>query len=134
MGDPKVKIFVLSHTQARQNALRAVAEAPEGYEVRIAEKRRSLDQNAHLWAVLTDISQQVEWHGQFLSPEDWKHILTAGLKREQRMAPGVNGGWVVLGLSTSKMTKSEFSELLELAYAFGSEKGVHFELSQQETA
>lgn len=129
-----MKVFVLSHTQARQNALRAVSEAPEGYEVRIAEKRRSLDQNAHLWAVLTDISQQVEWHGQFLSPEDWKHILTAGLKREQRMAPGINGGWVVLGLSTSKMTKSEFSELLELAYAFGSEKGVHFELSQSETA
>jgi hypothetical protein len=129
-----MKVFVLSHQQARQNALIAVAEAPEGYEVRISEKRRSLDQNAHLWAVLTDISQQVEWHGQFLSPEDWKHILTAGLKREQRMAPGINGGWVVLGLSTSKMTKSEFSDLLELAYAFGSEKGVHFELSQQETA
>jgi hypothetical protein len=129
-----MKLFVLSHQQARQNALRAVAEAPEGYEVRIAERRRSLDQNAHLWAVLTDISNQVDWYGQKLSPEDWKHILTAGLKREQRMAPGINGGWVVLGLSTSKMTKSEFSELLELAYAFGAEKGVEFELSQQETA
>ena len=129
-----MKLFVLAHQQARQNALRAVAEAPEGYEVRISEKRRSLDQNAHLWAVLTDIANQVEWHGQHLSPEDWKHILTAGLKREQRMAPGINGGWVVLGLSTSKMTKSEFSELLELAYAFGAEKGVQFELPQQEVA
>jgi hypothetical protein len=129
-----MKLFVLSHPQARQNALRAVAEAPEGYEVRIAERRRSLDQNAHLWAVLTDISNQVDWHGQKLSPEDWKSILTAGLKKEQRMAPGISGGWVVLGISTSKMTKSEFSELLELAYAFGAEKGVQFELSQHEAA
>jgi hypothetical protein len=129
-----MKLFVLSHQQARQNALRAVAEAPEGYEVRISEKKRSLDQNAHLWAILTDISQQVDWYGQKLSPEDWKHVLTAGLKREQRMAPGINGGWVVLGVSTSKMTKGEFSELLELAYAFGAEKGVHFELPQQEVA
>ena len=129
-----MKLFILSHPQARQNALRAVAEAPEGYEVRIAERRRSLDQNAHLWAVLTDISNQVDWHGQKLSPEDWKSILTAGLKKEQRMAPGINGGWVVLGLSTSKMTKSEFSELLELSYAFGAEKGVQFELSQHEAA
>ena len=129
-----MRLFVLSHQIARQNAIRAVSEAPEGYEVRITEKRRSLDQNAHLWAVLTDIANQVEWHGQKLSPEDWKHILTAGLKREQRMAPGINGGWVVLGTSTSKMTKSEFSELLELAYAFGAEKGVQFELPQQETA
>ena len=122
-----MKVFILSHQQARQNAIREVSEAPEGYEVRIGEKRRSLDQNAHLWAVLTDISQQVEWHGQYLSSEDWKHILSAGLKKEQRMAPGINGGWVVLGLSTSKMTKSEFSDLLELAYAFGAEKGVQFE-------
>jgi len=28
-----MKLFVLAHQQARQNALRAVAEAPEGYEV-----------------------------------------------------------------------------------------------------
>jgi hypothetical protein len=129
-----MKVFVLSHPQARQNALQAVSEAPEGYEVRIKERTRSLDQNAALWAVLTDISNQVVWHGQKLSPEDWKHILTAGLKREQRMAPGINGGWVVLGLSTSKMTKSEFSDLLELAHAFGAEQGVRFELPQPETA
>ena len=128
-----MKVFILSHAQARQNAIREVSQAPEGHEVRIAEKRRSLDQNAHLWAVLTDISQQVEGHGQYLSSEDWKHILSAGLKKEQRMAPGINGGWVVLGLSTSKMTKSEFSDLLELAYAFGIEKGVKF-VQEQETA
>jgi hypothetical protein len=129
-----MRLFVLSHPQARQNALQAVSEAPEGYEVRIKERTRSLDQNAALWAVLTDISNQVNWHGQKLSPEDWKHILTAGLKREQRMAPGISGGWVVLGLSTSKMTKSEFSDLLELAHAFGAEQGVRFELPQPETA
>jgi hypothetical protein len=129
-----MRLFVLSHPQARQNALQAVSEAPEGYEVRIKERTRSLDQNAALWAVLTDISNQVVWHGQKLSPEDWKHILTAGLKREQRMAPGISGGWVVLGLSTSKMTKSEFSDLLELAHAFGAEQGVRFELPQPETA
>jgi hypothetical protein len=129
-----VRLFILSHPQARQNALQAVSEAPEGYEVRIKERTRSLDQNAALWAVLTDISNQVVWHGQKLSPEDWKHILTAGLKREQRMAPGISGGWVVLGLSTSKMTKSEFSDLLELAHAFGAEQGVRFELPQPETA
>ena len=119
-------MFVLSHQQARENAIRAVSEAPEGYEVRISEKRRSLDQNAHLWAILTDIANQVIWHGQKLTPEDWKHILTAALKRDQRMAPGISGGWVLLGQSTRQMTKQEFSDLLELALAFGAEKGVKF--------
>lgn len=32
----------------------------------------------------------------------------------------------MLGLSTSKMTKEEMSELLELAMAFGAQKGVVF--------
>lgn len=123
-------IFVLSHQQARQNAVKAVSEAPEGYEVKIGPKKRSLDQNAHLWATLTDIANQVEWHGQKLSPEDWKHILTAALKREQRMAPGISGGWVLLGQSTSQMNKKEFSDLLELAFAFGAEKGVKFNEQQ----
>jgi hypothetical protein len=121
-----MKIFVLSHEEARRRAIQAVSEAPEGYEVKIGPKKRSLDQNAALWAALTDISHQVEWHGQKLSPEDWKHILTAGLRREQRMAPGISGGWVLLGQSTSQMNKQEFSDLLELAFAFGIEKGVKF--------
>jgi hypothetical protein len=126
MGIFNMKIFILSHEQARQNALRAVSEAPEGYEVRISEKRRSLDQNAHLWAILTEIANQVIWHGQKLTSEDWKHILTAALKRDQRMAPGISGGWVLLGQSTRQMTKQEFSDLLDLALAFGVEKGVKF--------
>jgi hypothetical protein len=38
----------------------------------------------------------------------------------------VDGGFVVLGSSTSKMTKGEMSELIELAYAFGATHGVEF--------
>jgi hypothetical protein len=40
--------------------------------------------------------------------------------------PGLDGGFVVCGQSTSKMTKSEFSELLELIAAFGANNGVKF--------
>jgi len=129
-----MKIFILSHDKARTNALQAVKNAPDGYEVKISEKTRSKDQNAHLWAILTDISEQVEWHGQKLSSTDWKHILSASLSKEQRMAPGINGGFVLLGRATSKMSKSEFSDLLELAYAFGAEHDVTFHVSQSEAA
>ena len=75
--------------------------------------------------MLTDISQQVEWHGVRLSPEDWKHVFTASLK-QQRAVPGLDGGFVVLGQSTSKMTKAEMSELQELMAAFGAEREVIF--------
>lgn len=94
-------------------------------ELTIRKQKRSLDQNAKLWACLTDISRQVDWYGEKLTPDDWKTMLTAIL-RKQKAVPGIDGGFVVLGMSTSKMTKEEMSELLELAMAFGADKGVVF--------
>ncbi len=119
------RTFHLVHKQARQRALEAIHDAPDGYVVTIHEPTRNLEQNAALWAALSDISKQVEWYGQRLTPEEWKDVFTASLKR-QKVVPGLDGGFVVCGLSTSKMGKSEFSQLLDLAYAFGAEKEVKF--------
>lgn len=120
------RIFIMSHDQARANAVQAVKEAPEGYAVSISEPTRSLEQNARLWASLTDISEQVEWYGKRLTAEDWKHIFSSNLKRMD-VVPNLDGtGFVALGLSTSKMSKKELSDLLELIYSFGAERGVVF--------
>jgi hypothetical protein len=94
-------------------------------EVEIRPERRNTEQNSLMWATLSEIARQVDWHGQHLSKEEWKDVLSASLKR-QKVVPGVDGGFVVLGSSTSKMTKGEMSELIELAYAFGATHGVEF--------
>ena len=91
----------------------------------IKPSTRSLEQNARLWVMLTDISKQVDWYGRKLSPDDWKHVFSAALKK-QDVVPGLDGGFVVLGLSTSKMTKAEMCDLQTLMEAFGAEKGVRF--------
>lgn len=96
--------------------------------LRLGRERRSLDQNAKLWPMLEDIAKQVEWmvDGQMqrLSKEEWKDILTAGVKKHQRVAAGVEGGFVMLGAHTSRMNKREFSALIEFIYWFGTEKEV----------
>ena len=89
----------------------------------IEEQKRSTEQNALLWSVLSDLAKQVQWHSEKLTKEEYKDLLTAGLKK-QRAIPGIDGGFVVLGSSTSKMTKAEMSELITLAHAFGDERGV----------
>jgi len=94
-------------------------------QVTVRKEKRSNEQNKKMWAALSDIANQVEWYGEKLTPEDWKTMLTASL-RKQKAVPGIEGGFVVLGLSTSKMTREEMSELLELAIAFGADKGVMF--------
>ena len=103
----------------------AVKQAPDGYRVEIKPATRSLEQNARMWAMLTDLADQVVWHGQKLTAENWKDVLTAGLKRQQ-VVPGIDGGFVVLGTSTRKMTKPEMAELIEFITAFGTQQGVVF--------
>lgn len=105
--------------------LKANLQAEKKFVLEVREKTRSIAQNKRLWAMLTDISQQVDWYGQKLSPEDWKNVFSASLKK-QCAVPGIDGGFVVLGQSTSKMTIAEMSELQTLMEAFVVEQGVKF--------
>jgi len=121
------RIFVLSHNEARQRAKDFVGIAPEGWVVEFKPATRSLEQNAKLWASLTDVSKQVVWHGRKLTAEEWKFVFSSAIKK-QEVVPNIDGtGFVVLGQSTSKMTKSEMSELLELIQEFGAQHNVKFE-------
>ena len=119
-------VFYLRSPAIRQRVCDAVQSAPDGMRVEIKEAKRSLDQNAKLWPMLQDISAQVEWYGTMLSPDDWKDMFTASL-RKARVVPGIDEGtFVVLGLHTSDMSRREFSDLIELIYAFGSERNVQW--------
>jgi hypothetical protein len=97
----------------------------------ISEETRTLEQNSRMWAMLGEVSRQVDWYGQKLDPEDWKHVFTAALKK-QRTVPGIDGGFVVLGQSTKKMSKAELGELMELIEAFGAQRGVRFATAEPE--
>lgn len=93
--------------------------------VSVKPETRSSAQNNRLWAMLGEIAAQVEWHGRKLSDTEWKHVFSAALKR-QDVVPGLDGGFVVLGQSTSKMSVKEMCELQELMTAFGIQHNVKF--------
>jgi len=82
-----------------------------------------------MWANLSDLANQVNWHGHKLTKDEWKDVLTAALKR-QKVVPGIDGGFVVLGYSTRNMEVAEMNELIELSYAFGSQQGVKFSANE----
>ena len=119
------KVFILAHDTARKLAAAWVMNAPEGHVVEIKPPTRSLMQNSRLWPMLAEVSIQVVWHGRKLTPEEWKIVFSASLKR-QDVVPGLDGGFVAMGISTSKMTKKEFSDLMTLIEAFGAQNGVKF--------
>ena len=99
----------------------------------VRPEKRSDAQNRRLWAMLADISAQVDWYGQKLTSEEWKDVFSASLKRT-KVVPGLDGGFVVCGQSTSKMTIAEMCELQELMEAFGAQKGVRFTCPEVECA
>lgn len=105
--------------------MKAALMAGHRLTMEVKPETRSLAQNRRLWAMLTDISEQVNWYGQKLTPDEWKDVMSAALKK-QKVVPGIDGGFVVLGLRTSKMTKAEMTELQELMAAFGTERGVQW--------
>jgi len=114
---------------------RWAANVKVGTIVEFAEgPKRTSEQNDRLWAMLGDVSRQVDWYGQKLSDSDWKDVFTASI-RKLRVVPGIDAGsFIPLGMRTSKMRKSEMSDLLELIAAFGAERGVVFHDQQEQAA
>ena len=111
----------------REKAARWIEQAPAGTRVVFKESKRTTDQNSKLWASLTDVATQLHWHGQKLTPDDWKILFLDALNREMKPVPRIDGkGFVNLGRSSSNLSKAEFSELLELIVAFGANHGVVF--------
>jgi hypothetical protein len=113
----------------RQHIISTIQQLPANpskpYQIIIQEDTRSLAQNRMLWSCLNDVSSQVVWYGRKMAPESWKHVFSASLKKQDTV-PGIDGGFVVLGQSTSKMRVSEMRDLITLIHAFGANHNVTF--------
>lgn len=119
----------------RLKAQRLLAECPIGTRVEFKVAKRSMAQNDRMWAMLTELASQLTWHGKKLRADDWKLVMLDGLKRELQIVPNIDGtGFVNLGRSSSDLSKSEMSELIELIKAFGAQHGVEFKDDAEQAA
>lgn len=113
----------------RRRAAKWCEKAPNGYRVEFKQEKRSLDQNAKLWACLSDVASQKEHYGKKYPTEVWKCLFMHALGREIQFIPSLDQGktdFLPLGLSSSDLSKAEMSELLEFIHAWGAENGVVF--------
>ena len=121
------RYLVLSMPSIREKAHQWIDDAPDWTRVVFKEPKRTLPQSDKMWAMLTEVREQVRHHGQMLSTNDWKLIFLDGLKREMRLVPNLeNTGFVALNNSSSDLSVSEMSDLIELIYAWGAQHGVSF--------
>ena len=88
---------------------------------------RNETQNARLHAAIRDISRQLNWAGQSWDEKDWKILIMAS-KYGQTVGPNVFGHGLVImnNRRSSKLKKTEMSELLSEVMAFGDANNVRF--------
>ncbi len=115
-----------------RSVLPRITEALQaGQRLRLTVKRetRSLEQNALLHALLTDISKRVEWAGAKRDAEVWKRLLTAAWLRARgepiEYLPALDGcGIDLVFRRTSRLTVPELSELIEYIHAWMVDQGL----------
>lgn len=119
--------LILYGQREREKAFEWIAKAPDLSRITFSGPKRSIPQNDKLHALLTDISEQVLYHGQKVDVDSLKLVFLDGLKREVRLLPNLdNNGFVDVGRHTSHLDRESMSQLIELVYAWGAQHGVVF--------
>lgn len=119
--------LVLVSPEIRQRAVHWVERLPEGTRVDFKAPKRSLEQNARLWAMLTDVATQKEHAGRKYTPDQWKVLFMHACGREVQFLPALNEPtFIPWGQSSSDLSKGEMTELIEFIHAWGAENGVVF--------
>lgn len=116
---------ILASAMQRGLAKRLIDEAPAGCVVSIALPKRTLDQNARMWAMLSDISRAAP-DGRKRTPEVWKTLFMHALGHETRFEMGLNGEPFPVGFRSSRLNKSQMADLITFISEYGDRHGVEW--------
>lgn len=118
---------------ARSRAKRMIENVPSGFVVNISEPTRTNDQNALMWALLSDVSR-AKPEGRKLTPKVWKTLFMHSLDHEIRFEQALDGkGMVPIDYSTSRLSKDRMSELIECILEYGARHAVQWSEPQRDT-
>lgn len=118
-------IRLVSH-ETRKRAHMLIERAPDGAVVNIQEAGRTLDQNAKLWACISDVSR-AKPDGRSYPVEVWKALFMAEAGFKPIFEPSLDGqGVIPIGYKSSRLNKREFADLLTCVLAYGDQHGVQW--------
>ncbi len=117
--------FSVTTEAQRSTCLQHVSKRELGFWVTAYDKLRTVPQNDRLHPLIRPIANNLVWHGQKLSVDDWKLVFMDALNREMRVVPNIDGtGFVQLGRKTSRLSVGEMSDLMALIEAFAAQRGI----------
>lgn len=129
-----LKLTKANHAKALQGVNAAVLKGKDGkpWTLELRERTRTDEQNDAVHGLIAQIMRQRPIHnGARLDKAEWKATFMSALGHEVKMLPKLDGdGFFPMGLSTSKLTVSQFSDLIELILAWCAREGLtikHFD-------
>lgn len=125
--------ILLHGPSQRAFAKSLIDQAPAGAVVTVKEAVRSTAANDKMWALLSDISRAMP-DGRRHVPEVWKSLMLHACGHAVQFEMGLNGQPFPTGFRSSKLSKSQMSDLLEFIIQWGDEKGVVWTGPEEEKA
>jgi hypothetical protein len=84
--------------------------------------------------MLSDVSR-AKPEGRELTPDVWKSLFLHALDHAQRFEMALDGkGMVPVGFRSSRLTKEQMSDLIEMIYEYGARHGVEWSDPQRSAA
>lgn len=124
--------IILRGPSQRAIAKRLIDMAPADGVVRISEPKRNEDQNAKMWAMLSDVAR-ARPEGRRWTPETWKAAFMHSLGHQIQFAEGLDGsGPFPVGFRSSRLTVRQMADLITCIAEYGDRHGVQW--SDQECA
>lgn len=120
---------ILRGDAQRALARRLIDVAPDDAVVKVSAPVRTSDQNAKMWAMLSDISR-AKPSGRKHTPEVWKCIFMQALGHKVRFEEGLEGEPFPIGFHSSNLTRRQMADMIEFMFSYGSEHGVLWSDSQ----
>ena len=114
---------ILAGPSQRAFAKQLIDRAPYEAVVTIKAATRSNEQNAKLWAMLSDLSR-AKPEGRLHTPEVWKQLVMHACGHAVQFEIGLNGQPFPTGFRSSRLSKAQMGDLIEWIYAYGAEHGV----------
>lgn len=97
---------------------------PNGHVVNIAAPKRTNEQNARMWAMLSDVSRTAP-EGRKWTTEAWKCAFMHSLGHQCQFAEGLDdSGPFPIGYRTSRLGVKQMIDLITVIYEYGDSHGV----------
>lgn len=117
---------ILCGASQRAFAKQLIDRAPVNGVVTIREATRSTEQNARMWAMLSDVSR-AKPEGRHWTPETWKCAFMHYLGHQVKFCEGLDGsGPFPLGFRSSRLSVSQMADLITCIQEYGDRHGVRW--------